>query len=75
MPEWALCPISTEIMVDPVATRYGHSYEKDALVDYIEDHEKDPTENMPLTLSDMFPNRQLQEAIMIWQKTYQNVAA
>ena len=72
VPDWAICPISREIMVDPVATRYGHSYEKEDLINYIEDHELDPTENAPLTRSDMFPNRQLREAIMIWQKTYQN---
>jgi CO/xanthine dehydrogenase Mo-binding subunit len=30
-PSWALCPLTGEIMVDPVVTRSGTSYEREAL--------------------------------------------
>jgi hypothetical protein len=43
------CPITRRLMRDPVTTRYGHSYERAALVRALTNNGgKDPVENRPL---------------------------
>lgn len=64
VPEYFICPVSMEIMVDPVSTPNGVSYERR----YIEEHLKkngavDPLTRERLTLDMIRPNNCLRSAI------------
>jgi len=32
-PEWLVCPVTMELMMDPVVAADGHTYEREALID------------------------------------------
>jgi hypothetical protein len=54
-----ICPITQDVMKNPVVTKYGHSYEKSAIENWIETHQNDPMTKEHLTKNDIFPNYQL----------------
>lgn len=57
------CPITNSLMEDPVMTKYGHSYERAAITEWLSQRSTDPLTNKPLTLADLFPNRALKNLI------------
>ena len=50
------CPITDEIMKEPVITPSGNSYEKKALQDWIKIKQTDPKSVQPLTENQVYPN-------------------
>lgn len=50
-----LCPISQELMTDPVTTPYGHCFQKKSIEKWLESHEICPMTNKPLKKSDLIP--------------------
>eukprot|EP00747_Dinoflagellata_sp_TGD_P170169 gnl/TRDRNA2_/TRDRNA2_201041_c0_seq1.p1 gnl/TRDRNA2_/TRDRNA2_201041_c0~~gnl/TRDRNA2_/TRDRNA2_201041_c0_seq1.p1 ORF type:complete len:278 (+),score=16.70 gnl/TRDRNA2_/TRDRNA2_201041_c0_seq1:61-894(+) len=58
------CPITHGVMMRPVMTPYGHSYDEDALLAWLRTHQDDPMTNMPLSADMLYPNRSLQKAIV-----------
>ncbi|KDO32116.1 hypothetical protein SPRG_03334 [Saprolegnia parasitica CBS 223.65] len=70
-PSAYLCPITQEVMVDPVVTMDGHSYERSAIVRWIrssQDASRDgvatsPLTNLPLRSTVLIPNLALKKAI------------
>ncbi|CDW79897.1 ubox domain containing protein [Stylonychia lemnae] len=58
-----LCPITQQIMKEPVMTKYGHCFEKSAILDWIERQGKCPLTQQPLTKQDLFPNYAIKGAI------------
>jgi hypothetical protein len=63
IPEEYMCPISGEMMKDPVMTKNGHNYERKEIEEWIEKSGTDPQDRSELRKSDLRPNRQLKEAI------------
>ena len=63
-----LCPITDEIMVDPVICSDGHSYERSAIEDWLRCHDRSPQTNAPLSNKDLTPNHALRNAIEEWNK-------
>ena len=63
IPESFLCPISHQLMVDPVITNMGISYEKSQILKWLESHNTCPSTNQPLTIDMLSPNRALQDSI------------
>ncbi|KAK3579281.1 hypothetical protein CHS0354_033360 [Potamilus streckersoni] len=63
-PDEYLCPITREIMHDPVMAADGYTYERAAIQSWI-DSEKDrsPMTNSPLTSKELVPNRSLKMLI------------
>ena len=61
-PESFYCPITCDLMVDPVIGEDGHSYERAAIEQWLRGHRTSPVTRMPLR--DLRPNRQLQQAIV-----------
>eukprot|EP01065_Artemidia_motanka_P036439 TRINITY_DN4435_c3_g1_i1.p1 TRINITY_DN4435_c3_g1~~TRINITY_DN4435_c3_g1_i1.p1 ORF type:complete len:333 (+),score=87.05 TRINITY_DN4435_c3_g1_i1:54-1001(+) len=67
-PEQLLCPITKDVMVDPCTTRYGHSFERSALLEWLESEQKCPLTRQPLTEKDIVRNRVLQELSAKWSR-------
>lgn len=63
LPQCFQCPITQGVMLLPVISPYGHSYEENALLDWLETHSVDPMTNQPLSRNDIGINRSLQDAI------------
>ena len=57
------CPITAELMRDPVIDREGNSYERIAIEEWIALKGVSPITRNPLHTGDLAPNRALREAI------------
>jgi len=65
VPDEFLCPITREIMTDPVIASDGFSYERSAISGWIESGKiTSPMTNSPLSNPTLTPNRSLKNAIM-----------
>ena len=65
-----VCPLTKEIMVDPLVTRYGESYERAAIIDHITNQMKPycPKTKQPLSVRDLIPNHKLRVEIMNYRR-------
>ena len=64
IPQHFLCPITLAIMNDPVIDNEGVSYEREAIVEWLNaGNSTSPTTGKVLTVNDLRPNRALREAI------------
>lgn len=66
-PQEFYCPISGDIMEDPVIDRYNHCYERAAIVEWLQQHEISPLNRQPLTLEDLRPNEALKARIQAFK--------
>jgi hypothetical protein len=57
------CPISKQIMQDPVVDTYGHSYERSAILKWLEGNMTSPNTRQPLRREDLRPNHALRAVI------------
>ena len=62
-PEDYKCPITHEIMRDPVSTINGFTYERTAIKEWILIKEIEPLTNLPLSSTILLPNTRLKEEI------------
>lgn len=60
------CPITGEMMVDPVIDNGGHSYEREAISEWLLRSETSPITREYLSLDMLTSNRALKEAIASW---------
>lgn len=64
IPDAFLCPVTKDIMKDPVIAEDGFSYERDAIVKwFLLGRKTSPITNTPLECTHIFPNRALKSAI------------
>jgi len=63
VPEYFLCPITGCIMRQPAMTPEGVTYDYDAIVEWLNAKETDPSTNLPLTVDQLFPNRTVRSMI------------
>jgi hypothetical protein len=64
IPEFCICPITGEMMVEPVMLISGHSYEKEAIQNWFErGNTKDPVKGINLPMRTLHPNYKLRDAI------------
>eukprot|EP00667_Euglena_gracilis_P017175 EG_transcript_18051 len=70
MPERYLCPITTEIMVDPVMDLHGHNFERSAIAEWLGRSEECPLSREPIQLHMLYPNLALKEEIAEWLARY-----
>lgn len=67
IPDHFICPISQDIMTDPVLTPYGVSYERNEIVKWINVHHCDPiNRSQSLQISQLVPNLALKGMIEQW---------
>ncbi|NXU53948.1 WSDU1 protein, partial [Turnix velox] len=72
VPDEFLCPITRELMKDPVIAADGYSYEKDAIESWISSKRRSsPMTNLPLPSAVLTPNRTLRMAISRWLERQQ----
>ncbi|KAL2193629.1 hypothetical protein P885DRAFT_63825 [Corynascus similis CBS 632.67] len=62
VPDWAIDDISFCVMVDPVITKSGKSYERASIVEHLRRHPHDPLTREPLYISELRPNLDLKQA-------------
>ena len=62
VPEWLVDQISFGIMLDPVLTKNGHSYDRSTLFDHLKRSQTDPLTREPLVKEDLRPNLALRQA-------------
>ncbi|XP_078142077.1 WD repeat, SAM and U-box domain-containing protein 1 isoform X2 [Centroberyx gerrardi] len=69
-PDEFLCPITRELMKDPVIAADGYSYEREAIESWIRTKNKSsPMTNLPLPTTLITPNRSLKMAIARWKSS------
>ncbi|KAF2114818.1 hypothetical protein BDV96DRAFT_575954 [Lophiotrema nucula] len=66
IPAEFLCPISTELMEDPVTTVDNFTYERRNIERWLQTHESSPCTNLVLASSDVTPNLHIKEQIRVW---------
>lgn len=57
------CPITEEVMIDPVVDPEGNSYERAAIVEWLQHKGNSPITRTPLRVDQLIPNRSLRNAI------------
>ena len=70
-----ICPISQEIMIDPVMTSDGHTYDRQCIMQWFEQgNTRSPLTNLPLEGANwLIPNRALLQASMQQQERMANI--
>ena len=63
-----LCPITLEVMKDPVIDKEGNSYEKSAILEWLQTHDTSPMTRRPLSAEDLSPNRALKDLLDQYHK-------
>mmetsp|Transcript_44042 Transcript_44042/g.77642 ORF Transcript_44042/g.77642 Transcript_44042/m.77642 type:complete len:211 (+) Transcript_44042:137-769(+) len=63
IPECFLCPIKGELMRQPAITPDGITYDYDAIVEWLQNKQTDPSTNQPLSKDDLRPNRTVRTMI------------
>ena len=63
IPPEFLCPISKEIMKDPVIASDGHTYERANIEAYLKQHNKSPVTGVGMDHSFVFPNHSVKKLI------------
>ncbi|XP_011893860.1 PREDICTED: WD repeat, SAM and U-box domain-containing protein 1 isoform X2 [Cercocebus atys] len=72
IPDEFVCPITRELMKDPVIASDGYSYEKEAIENWISKKKRtSPMTNLVLPSAVLTPNRTLKMAINRWLETHQ----
>jgi len=63
-----LCPITQDLMVDPVSLLDGFSYEREAITAWLEEHDTSPSSGLRLDQKLIIPNHGLRGAIDEWNE-------
>lgn len=66
-PKYLLCPISQEIFEDPVSTSDGHTYEKKAIENWLQNHCTSPITGLPLSDKNLRPNFVIKMAVQAYK--------
>lgn len=63
VPEQFLCPITLELMEDPVICEDGNNYERQSIIECLKKKPVSPLTNLPINTKIIIPNRGLKELI------------
>lgn len=63
VPKEYLCPLTLEVMMNPVVCEDGHSYERRALEAWLQNHNTSPMSNARLSTTMVVPNHALRNSI------------
>lgn len=62
------CPITNEVMIQPLMTRQGQNFERTAIIAWLQIGDgENPITDEPLSPSELIPNRALEEKIAFWR--------
>ena len=68
VPDEFVCPITSEIMADPVVTADGFTFERSAIEKWLETHDTSPKTGLRLEFKVLFPNQSLRIMIREFQE-------
>ena len=71
-PDHLVCPITLEVMDDPVICADGITYERSAITKWLEKHSTSPKTNLQLTNKTLIPNLSLKIAIAQMKQDHPN---
>jgi hypothetical protein len=64
IPSEFICPITCEVMIEPLYSKYGQSFERSAILAWLREHNNTcPLTRQELKVSDLIRNRQIQSRI------------
>jgi len=66
-----ICPITQEIMREPVIAEDCHTYEKEAIEDWLEKNPTSPMTRQPISAENLIPNLALKQLIAQWKEEQQ----
>jgi STIP1 homology and U-box containing protein 1 len=69
-PEHLTCPITFEVMTEPVVTPSGTSYQRAAIEAYVDRRGEDPVSRQPLARSQLVPNHGLRAAVAAYLEAH-----
>ena len=72
IPHEYLCPITLELMKDPVSAMDGHTYERSAISKWLKTKGTSPKTNEPLLSKELVPNHALKSIIRDWGERQSN---
>ena len=58
-----MCPITGEVLLDPVLAADGHTYSRAAIADWLGRHQTSPLTGAPLPSAQLLPNYGMRKAI------------
>lgn len=70
-PEACTCPITMQVMQDPVICEDGYTYEREAVEAWLQEHGRSPMTNQQLVSTRLIPNRALRGMIELWREGLQ----
>lgn len=73
IPQEFICPITLQVMVHPLTTRTGLSFERSAILDWLECYETCPLTRQPLRACDLIRNVPLEARIGFWRQAQQGL--
>lgn len=66
-PEHFICPISCDLMTDPLVSIYGHNYQREAIIGWLsQGNGTCPLTRNPLSMRMLISDSRLQSNIRIW---------
>ena len=71
IPQAFLCCITQQLMKEPVVDHEGNTYEKEAIIKWLNRTQTSPITRSPLTESQLKPNRALKDAIEDYKEVIQ----
>ena len=70
VPNPFLCPITLDLIKDPVVAMDGHTYERSAITKWFASHGTSPKTNEELTRKKLVPNHALRAMIIEWHEQH-----
>ena len=70
VPNPFLCPITLDLMKDPVVAMDGHTYERSSITKWFASHGTSPKTNEELTRKKLVPNHALRAMIIEWHEQH-----
>ena len=67
IPQQYVCPLSLDIMRDPVMAADGYTYEREEIHNWLSQNNRSPMTNLEMPSKDLLPNRSLNSAIESWK--------
>eukprot|EP00752_Nemacystus_decipiens_P005260 g4772.t2 len=68
VPQEYLCPLTLEVMIDPVVCEDGHSYERGGIEAWLRNHDTSPMSNTHLNSKMVVPNHALRNSIEAFRR-------
>eukprot|EP00669_Euglena_mutabilis_P003649 TRINITY_DN14659_c0_g1_i1.p1 TRINITY_DN14659_c0_g1~~TRINITY_DN14659_c0_g1_i1.p1 ORF type:complete len:286 (-),score=46.10 TRINITY_DN14659_c0_g1_i1:180-1007(-) len=63
IPNSHACPLTHNLMTDPVIDRQGHTFDRESVTEWLQSHTTCPVGGEPLAAGDLCPNRALKEVV------------